>query len=113
MGLSPREVLWRIARTALLVIACAAALWLLLDWLAQIEDGHLLIVFALSAPLGALFAWVTVRALRTGELPYRGGVDRRDREPLAFWVGVVIFGLGAAAILTMAAWSAFAYIAGA
>lgn len=102
---APRDVLWQIARTAVLVLASAAALFLLLHVLAGIPNGHLLIVIVLAAPLAALFAWVAARAWRSGELPYRGGVERRDREPLAFWSGVVIYAAGALALAVLSLWA--------
>lgn len=112
MGMSLREILLRIARTAVIVLACAAALLLVLHLLAGLPNGHLLIVIALSAPLAALFAWVAARALRSGELPYRFGVDRRDRNPVGFWTGVVIYAAGAAALAVMSLWALVQVVAG-
>lgn len=103
--MSPREVLLRIARTAALALGGAAALGLVLYLLAGLPNGHLLVVIMLAGPLGALFAWVVGQALRNGELPYRGGVDRRAENPLGFWTGVVIWGGGAAALLLMSLWA--------
>jgi hypothetical protein len=105
MGLSPREILLAIARTAAVVLAGAAALLLLLHLLAGLPDGHLLIVIALSAPLAVLFGWVVVEALRSGILPQRSGADHRDRNPIAFWIGVAIYAISAAALAVMAIWA--------
>ncbi|PWS39099.1 hypothetical protein DFH01_07625 [Falsiroseomonas bella] len=105
MGLSPREILLRIARTAAIVLAGAAVLLLVLHLLAGLPDGHLLIVIALSAPLAALFGWVVAEALRSGVLPHRSGVDDRLRNPLAFWIGAAIYAIGAAALAIMAIWA--------
>ncbi len=112
MGYSLREVLWRLARTAVLVVAGAAALLGLLHWIAGVPNGHLLIVLALSAPMAVLFGWVVRRALREGELPYRGGVDRRDRNPAGFWTGVVIYAVGAAALAVVSVWALKQVLAG-
>jgi hypothetical protein len=70
-----------------------------------VPNGHLLIVIVLAAPLAALFGWVVAKAWRSGELPYRFGVDRRDRQPLAFWTGVVIYAGGAVALAVMSLWA--------
>jgi hypothetical protein len=103
--MSPREMLVQLARTAAVVLAGAAVLLLVLYLVAGLPNGHLLIVIVLAAPLGALFGWVTARALRSGELPHRFGVDRRDRNPVAFWTGVVIYAASAAALAAMSLWA--------
>jgi hypothetical protein len=110
--MSLREILAQIARTAAVVLVGAAALLLVLDLLAGLPNGHLLIVITLAAPLGTLFGWVAVKALRSGELPYRFGVDRRDRNPVGFWVGVVIYAAGAAALGVMSLWALVQVVAG-
>jgi hypothetical protein len=110
--MSLRQILLQVARTAAMALAGAGALLLVLHLLAGLPNGHLLIVIALAAPLGVLFGWVTVRALRSGALPYRFGVDRRDRNPVTFWVGVVIYAAGAAALGVMSLWALVQVVAG-
>lgn len=105
MGEGLGEGLWRIARTAVVVLASAAALFLLLHVLAGVPNGHLLIVIVLAAPLAVLFGWVAARAWQSGELPYRGGVDHRGRNPLSYWTGIVIYAAGALALAVMSLWA--------
>jgi hypothetical protein len=110
--MSLREVLVQLARTAAMVLAGAAALLLVLHVVAGLPNGHLLVVIVLAAPLGALFGWVTMRALRSGELPYRFGVDRRDRNPVAFWTGVAIYAAGAAVLVAISLWALVQVVTG-
>lgn len=110
--MSPREIVRQVARTAAMALGGAAVLLLLLHVLSGFPNGHLLIVLALATPLGSLFGWVALTALRSGELPYRFGVDRRDTNPVAFWTSLVIFAAGSAGLAAISLWSLAQVIAG-
>lgn len=104
MGTSLREVLRRIARTAALVAVLALLLFALVGWIAEQPGAEYALALGLSLPLALLSGWVVVEALLSGELPYRGGVDRRAQKPVAYWTGLAVIAASTVGLVALAVW---------
>jgi hypothetical protein len=100
----PGAMLRKLARTAVLVAALAALLLAVALWIEATPGAEFLFGLVLAAPLAVLAGWQLTEALRTGELPYRTGVDTRARNPGAYWSGVGVLGSGAVGCGALALW---------
>jgi hypothetical protein len=105
-------ILRRLALTALLAMAGAAVLLAVLVFIVPLPGAPFAIALVLALPLAALAGWQVVDALRTGELPYRFGVDRRDAQPVAYWAGLAVMAASTLGLILLAGWCAAMLIRG-
>ena len=104
MDMRPGEILRQIAKTAALCGVLGLLLYGAIMMLAERDDGPWLIGLALAAPMTALIGHQVIDALRSGQLPMRGGALPRESQPLAFWSGVVWFGVCGVLLGALTVW---------
>ena len=68
----------------------------------------LFVAVAIGVFVAAFPIWLLIRAAGTGVWSGRGTDVSRDERPVAFWFGVLMYGVIAAVVLSTTAYFAFA-----
>ena len=105
METGPGALLRQFGKTALLVSALAALIYIGPASIAAWPGARWLLALVLATPLTALLLWELRQSFREGELAVRGGPPvRRHRQPLFFWA---LIGIQIACTIGLAALSAW------
>nr|WP_314070698.1 hypothetical protein [uncultured Roseococcus sp.] len=102
---SPRTVLKRLAKTALLASGLGLVLYGALMGIAELAYGRWVITLVLAVPATLLLAFMVFDALRTGVFPvWRHAVSRRS-EPGRYWMNIGWHAACALLLGAIALWS--------